>query len=43
MLCPMCSESLHVECILHFGVLCLSAWRMIFVKVVFAGCIFVGD
>ena len=39
-LCLMCSgSSLHVECILHFGMLCLSAWRMMFVKMVFAVCI----
>ena len=31
-------SSLHVECILPFGILCLSAWRMIFVKMVFAVC-----
>ena len=38
-LCLMCSESsLHVECILPFGMLCLSAWRMMFVKMVFAVC-----
>ena len=37
-LCLMCSgRSLHVECILTFGMLCLSAWRMMFVKMVFAG------
>ena len=36
----MCSgSSLHVECILPFGMLCLSAWRMMFVKMVFAVCI----
>ena len=36
-LCLMCSgSSLHVECILPFGMLCLSAWRMMFVKMVFA-------
>ena len=35
--CLMCSGSiLHVECILHFGTLCLSAWRIMFVKMVFA-------
>ena len=38
-LCLMCSgSSLHVECILPFGMLCLSAWRMMFVKMVFAVC-----
>ena len=37
-LCLMCSgSSLHVECILPFGMLCLSAWRM-FVKMVFTVC-----
>ena len=35
--CFMCSgSSLHVGCILPFGMLCLSAWRMMFVKMVFA-------
>ena len=30
-LCLMCSgSSLHVECILPSGMLCLSAWRMMF-------------
>ena len=39
MLCLVCSgSSLHVECILPFGMLCLSAWRMMFVKMVFAVC-----
>ena len=39
MLCLMCSgNSLNVECILPFGMLCLSAWRMMFVKMVFAVC-----
>ena len=38
-LCLMCSgSSLHVECILPFGMLCLSAWRMMFVKMVFEVC-----
>ena len=37
LLCLMCSgSSLHVECILHFGMLCLSACRMMFVKMVLA-------
>ena len=37
-LCLMCSgSSLHVECILPFGMLYLSAWTM-FVKMVFAVC-----
>ena len=36
----MCSgSSLHVECILPFGMLCLSAWRMMFVKMAFAVCV----
>ena len=36
-LCLMCSQSsLHVECIFPFGILRLSAWRMMFVKMVFA-------
>ena len=35
----MCSgSSLHVECILPFGMLSLSAWRMMFVKIVFTVC-----
>ena len=35
----LCSgSSLHVECSLPFGMLCLSAWRMMFVKMVFAVC-----
>ena len=39
-LCIMCfGSSLHVECILPFGMLCLSAGRMMFVKMVFAVCI----
>ena len=29
-----CGSSFHVECILPFGMLCLSAWRMMFVKMV---------
>ena len=38
--CLMCSgSSLHVECILPFGMLCLSARRLMFVKMVFAVCI----
>ena len=38
-LCLMCSgSSLHMECILLFGMLCLSVWRMMFVKIVFAVC-----
>ena len=27
-----------MECILRFGMLCLSAWEMMFVKMVFAVC-----
>ena len=27
-----------MECILPFGMLCMSAWRMMFVKMVFAVC-----
>ena len=37
-LCLMCfGSSLHVECILPFGMLCLSAWRMMFVKMCMSG------
>ena len=36
LMCYGCS--LHVECILPFGMLCLSAWRIKFVKMVFAVC-----
>ena len=37
--CLMCSgSSLHVECILPFGMLCLPTWRIMFVKMVFAVC-----
>ena len=40
----MCSgSSLHAECILPFGMLCLSVWRIKFVKMVFALCISGGD
>ena len=43
-LCLICSgSSFHVVCILPFGMLCLSAWRMMFVKMVFAVCISGGD
>ena len=36
----MCSgSSLHVVCILPFGMLCLSAGRMMFVKMMFTVCI----
>ena len=31
-------SSLHEECIFPFGMLCLSAWIMMFVKMVFAVC-----
>ena len=35
----MCSGSgLHVECSLPLGMLCLSVWRIMFVKMVFAVC-----
>ena len=38
-LCLMCSgSSLHVECILPFEMLCLSAWRMKFLKMVYVVC-----
>ena len=38
-LCLMCSvSSLHVEYILPFGISCLSAWMIMFVKIVFAVC-----
>ena len=38
-LCLMCSgSSLHVECILPFGMLCLFEWKMMFVKMLFAVC-----
>ena len=43
-LCLMCSwSSLYVECILCFGMLCLSGWRMMFVKMVFAVCMSGGS
>ena len=43
-LCLMCSgRSLHAECILPFVMLCLSAWRMMFVKMVFAVCMSGGS
>ena len=42
-LCLMCSgSSLHVECNLLFGMLCLSAWRMMIVRMVFAVWIYGG-
>ena len=31
-------SSLHLECILPFGMLCLSTWIMMFLKMVFAVC-----
>ena len=35
----LCSvSSMHVECILPFGMMGLSAWRMMFVKMVFSVC-----
>ena len=38
-LCLMCyGSSIYLKCILPFGMLCLSAWRMMFVKMVFAVC-----
>ena len=43
-LCRMYSgSSLHVECVLPFGMLCLSVWRMILVKMVFALCMSGGS
>ena len=39
-MCP--GSSLHMECILLIVMLCLSAWIMMFVKMVFAVCISVG-
>ena len=42
-LCLMCSgSSLCVECILPFCMVCLAAWRMMFVKMVFAVCMSSG-
>ena len=35
-------SSLHVECIFPFGVLCLSAWKIMVVKMVFAVCAYIG-
>ena len=32
-----------MECIMPFGMVCLSAWRIMFVKTVFAVCISGGD
>ena len=43
-LCLMCyGSSLHVECILPFGMVCLSAWRIMFVKMVFSVCMSGGS
>ena len=40
----MCSgSSLQLLCILPFGMLCLSACRSMFVNILFAVCMFVGD
>ena len=36
---PLPPGSTPLECILHFGMLCLSAGRMMFVIMVFAVCI----
>ena len=35
-------ESLQLPCIFHFGMLCLSAISMMFVKIMLAVCILVG-
>ena len=35
-------KSLQLLCILPFGILCLSAIRMIFVKIILAWCYLVG-
>ena len=35
-------KSQQLICILIFGILCLSAIRMIFVKIIFAVCVLVG-
>ena len=35
-------KSLQLLCILPFGIICLSAIRMIFVKIILAVCIFIG-
>ena len=32
-----------MKCMLPFGMLCLSVWRMMFVKMVFAVCISGGS
>ena len=37
-LCLMCFwSSLHVECILHLCMLCLSVWRMVFAVCMYGG------
>lgn len=42
-LCLMCSgKSLHVLCILPFGMCSLSACRIMLVRVLLAVCVFVG-
>ena len=42
--CFMCSgSSFYVECILPFGMWCFSAWRIVFVNMVFAVCISGGS
>ena len=38
-LCSILCLMYSVECILPFGMLCLSVWGMVFVKIVFAVCI----
>ena len=35
-------KSLQLLCILHFGILCLSAIRIMFVKIPLAVCMLVG-
>ena len=35
----LCSILCLVECIFPFGMLCLFAWKMMFVKILFAICI----
>ena len=35
-------KSLQLLCILPFGILCLSAIRMMFVKIIFVVCMLVG-
>ena len=38
-LCPDVVSELYFVCVLPFGMLCMSAWRVMFVKMVFAVCI----